>query len=148
MRRASEMPHVKGITTLGPHNMGAVSRRDWEAAKAYGTHVVPLRKLRTQGAAASLAHIPDDERVYVSIDIDSFDPSIAPGTATISHGGFNYYEGKEILREVARRFEVVGADFVEVSPPYDPSGITSLLAARTSLDFIGSIFHERAKRRT
>jgi agmatinase len=46
-----------------------------------------------------------------------------------------------------RRFEIVGADFVEVSPPYDPSGITSLLAARTSLDFIGSIFHERAKRR-
>ena len=75
------------------------------------------------------------------------DPSIAPGTATISHGGFSYYEGKEILREVARRFEVVGADFVEVSPPYDPSEITSLLAARTSLDFIGSIFHERAKRR-
>jgi arginase family enzyme len=50
-------------------------------------------------------------------------------------------------REVARRFEVVGADFVEVSPPYDPSGITSLLAARISLDFIGSILHERAKRR-
>jgi agmatinase len=120
------MPHVNRITTLGPHNMAAVSRKDWEAAKAYGTHVVPLRKLRSQGAAASLAHIPDGERVYVSIDIDSFDPSIAPGTATISHGGFSYYEGKDILREVARRFEVVGADFVEVSPPYDPSGITSL----------------------
>lgn len=147
MRRASEMAHVKGITTLGPHNMASVSRKDWEAAKAYGTHVVPLRKLRAQGAAASLAHIPEGERVYVSIDIDSFDPSIAPGTATISHGGFTYYEGKEILREVAKRFEVVGADFVEVSPPYDPSGITALLAARTSLDFIGSIFHERAKRR-
>ena len=58
---------------------------------------------------------------------------------------FTYYEGKDILREVAKRFDVVGADFVEVSPPYDPSGITSLLAARTSLDFIGSIFHERAE---
>src|SRR6266852_617180 len=103
MRRASEMRHVKGITTLGPHNMAAVSRKDWEAAKAYGTHVVPLRKLRAQGVAASLAHIPDGERVYVSIDIDSFDPSIAPGTATISHGGFSYYEGKDILREVAKR---------------------------------------------
>jgi agmatinase len=147
MRRASEMAHVKGITTLGPHNMASVSKKDYEAAKAYGTHVVPLRKFRTIGAAAALAHIPDGERVYVSIDIDSFDPSIAPGTATISHGGFTYYEGKEILREVAMRFEVVGADFVEVSPPYDPSGITALLAARTSLDFIGSIFHERAKRR-
>jgi len=45
------------------------------------------------------------------------------------------------------RFDVVGADFVEVSPPYDPSSIMSLLPARTSLDFIGSAFHERAKRR-
>ncbi len=147
MRRASEMAHVKAITTLGPHNMAAVSKEDYEAAKAYGTHVVPLRKIRAIGAAAALAHIPERERVYVSIDIDSFDPSIAPGTATISHGGFTYYEAKDLLREVARRFEVVGVDFVEVSPPYDPSGITSLLAARTSLDFIGSIFHERAKRR-
>jgi agmatinase len=134
MRRASEMAHVNGITTLGPHNMASVSKRDYEAAKAYGTHVVPLRKFRAIGAKAALAHI------------DSFDPSIAPGTATISHGGFTYYEAKDLLREVARRFEVVGADFVEVSPPYDPSGITALLAARTSLDFIGSIFHERAKR--
>ena len=48
MRRASEMAHVKGITTLGPHNMAAVSRKDWEAAKAYGTHIVPLRKFRAQ----------------------------------------------------------------------------------------------------
>ena len=109
--------------------------------------MVPLRKFRAVGASAALAHIPDGERVYVSIDIDSFDPSIAPGTATISHGGFTYYEAKDLLREVARRFEVVGADFVEVSPPYDPSGVTALLAARTSLDFIGSIFHERTKRR-
>ena len=147
MRRASEMAHVKGITTLGPHNMAAVSKKDYEAAMAYGTHVVPLRRFRAIGAKAALAHIADGERVYVSIDIDSFDPSIAPGTATISHGGFTYYEAKDLLREVARRFDVVGVDFVEVSPPYDPSGITSLLAARTSLDFIGSIFHERAKRR-
>jgi agmatinase len=146
MRRASEMTHVKGITTLGPRNMASVSKKDYEAAKAYGTHVVPLRKFRAIGAKAALAHIADGERVYVSIDIDSFDPSIAPGTATISHGGFTYYEVKELLREVATRFEVVGVDFVEVSPPYDPSGITALLAARTSLDLIGSIFHERAKR--
>ncbi|MDB5524584.1 MAG: arginase [Rhizobium sp.] len=147
MRRASEMAHVKGITTLGPHNMAAVSRKDWEASRAYGAHVVPLRLVRTQGAVASVEHIPQGERVYVSIDIDSFDPSIASGTATISHGGFTYYEVKDILREIAKRFEVVGVDLVEVSPPYDPSGVTALLAARTSLDFIGSIFHERMKRR-
>src|SRR5690606_22698930 len=114
MRRSSELAHVKGITTLAPRNMAAVSLKDYEAAIAYGTHIVPMRKLRAQGAAASLAHIPDGERVYVSIDIDAFDPSIAPGTATISHGGLTYFEGKDILREVARRFDVVGVEFVEV----------------------------------
>ncbi|WP_417261461.1 agmatinase [Celeribacter sp.] len=143
MRRASEMSHVTGITTLAPHNMASVSRKDYEAAKAYGTHVVPLRRLRQQGAAASLAHLPDGQRVYVSIDIDVFDPSIAPGTATISHGGLSYYEGKDILREIASRFDVVGVDFVEVSPPYDPSGITSLLAARLTLDVLGAMYHEK-----
>ena len=143
MRRSSEMSHVTDITTLAPHNMASVSRKDYEAAKADGTHVVPLRRLRQQGAAASLAHLPDGQRVYVSIDIDAFDPSIAPGTATISHGGLSYYEGKDILREIASRFDVVGVDFVEVSPPYDPSGVTSLLAARLTLDFLGAMYHEK-----
>ena len=65
--------------------------------------------------------------------------------APVSHGGFTYYEAKDLLREVARRFEVVGVDFVEVSPPTTRPG--SHRSSRTSLDFIGSIFHERAKRR-
>lgn len=146
MRRASEMPHVKAITTLGPRNMGAVSRKDWEAARAYGTHLASLRQVREAGAVASLSHIPDGERVYVSLDIDAFDPSIAPGTGTISHGGFTYYEVRDILKELARRTEIVGADLVEVSPPYDPAGITALLAARIGLDFIGAIFRARRQR--
>ncbi len=143
MRRASEMPHVTGITTLGPRNMGAIGQRDWEKAQEYGVHIASTRKVRAAGAVNSLRHIPDGQRVYVSLDIDAFDPSIAPGTGTISHGGFTYYEVRDLLKEIARRFQVVGADLVEVSPPYDPTGITALLAARISLDFIGAIFHTR-----
>ena len=60
-------------------------------------------------------------------------------------GSFN--TASAIHSEIAVRFDVVGVDFVEVSPPYDPSGITSLLAARISLDFIGAIFHQRARHR-
>ncbi len=148
MRRASEMAHVKGITTLGVRNMGAVGAKDWKAAQDYGVHVASMRQVRAQGAIASLSHIPEGERVYVTIDIDGFDPSIAPGTGTISHGGFSYYEGRDILTEAAKRFEIVGVDLVEVAPAYDPSEITAFLAARVSLDFIGAIFHERAKRRS
>jgi agmatinase len=104
-----------------------------------------LRKLRAHGVAASLADIPDGERVYVSRH-RQLRSAIAPGTATISHGGFSYHEGKDILREVGRRFEVVGADFVEVSPPYD-SFRDHLAARRTNQPRLGSIFHERAERR-
>jgi agmatinase len=88
MRRASEMAHVKGITTLGPHNMASSARRTTRRRKPMG-RMSPYSRW---------------ERVYVSIDIDSFDPSIGPGTATIRHGGFTHCEAKDLLREVARRF--------------------------------------------
>ena len=85
-------------------------------------------------------------RYYVTIDIDGFDPSIAPGTGTPSHGGFLYWEVMELLQGLAKRGEVVGIDLVEVAPAYDPSGITAILAAQVLLNFLGYVFHERARR--
>jgi agmatinase len=79
----------------------------------------------------------------VTLDIDAFCPSIAPGTGTPSHGGFLYYEVLELLQAVAQRHEVVGMDLVEVAPDYDPSGSTQILAAQILLNFLGFIFHAR-----
>ena len=89
--------------------------------------------------------IPAGARYYVTIDIDGFDPSIAPGTGTPSHGGFLYWEVMEILQGLASRGEVVGIDLVEVAPAYDPSGITAILAAQVLLNFLGYVFHERQR---
>lgn len=47
------------------------------------------------GVPCVLRRIPQGARVYISIDIDGLDPSIAPGTGTPSHGGFIYYEVKD-----------------------------------------------------
>ena len=88
-----------------------------------------------------MATIPAGARCYITIDIDGFDPSIAPGTGTPSHGGFQYYEVMEILQGVARRHEVVGIDLVEVAPAYDPAGVTSILAAQVLMNLIGYVFH-------
>ena len=93
-----------------------------------------------------LATIPACARYYVTIDIDGFDPSIAPGTGTPSHGGFLYYEVIELLKGLVERGEVVGVDLVEVAPAYDLSGITAFLAAQVILNFLGYIFAERAGR--
>jgi agmatinase len=89
--------------------------------------------------------IPKGVRYYVTIDIDGFDPSIAPGTGTPSHGGFLYYEVLEILQGLTRQGDVVGMDLVEVAPAYDATGITGFLAAQLLMNFLGFIFDNRTK---
>jgi agmatinase len=97
------------------------------------------------GGLGVAARIPKGARVYVTLDIDGFCPSIAPGTGTPSHGGFLYYEVLELLQSVARSHEVVGIDLVEVAPDYDHSGTTAILAAQVLLNFLGRVMHARAE---
>ena len=147
MRRAAEQSHVTGLTQLGIRNVSSTAREGYEDARQRGSTIRSVRQCRSLGTQGVLDLIPPGARYYVSIDVDGFDPSIAPGTGTPSHGGFLYWEVIEILQGLTRRGDVVGIDLVEVSPPYDPSGITSILAAQVLLNFLGFIFHERKKRR-
>lgn len=146
MRRAAEREYVSGITALGIRNVSSTAREGYEAARAMGDDFLSVRQVRKLGREGVLARIPKGARLYVTIDIDGFCPSIAPGTGTPSHGGFLYYEVLEILQGVAREHEVVGVDLVEVAPDYDHSGTTAILAAQVLLNFLGFIFHERGKR--
>jgi guanidinobutyrase len=66
--------------------------------------------------------------VYLSFDIDSLDPAFAPGTGTPEIGGLTTVQALEIIRGL-RGLPLVGADLVEVSPPYDPAGTTALVGA-------------------
>ena len=69
-----------------------------------------------------------DRPVYLTFDIDSLDPSVAPGTGTPEFGGLTASQGFEIVRG-CNGLNIVGCDLVEVSPPYDPSGNTAVMAA-------------------
>ncbi len=69
-----------------------------------------------------------DAPVYLTYDIDSLDPAFAPGTGTVEVGGLTTMQGLEIIRGCAG-LNLVGCDLVEVSPPYDPAGNTSVIAA-------------------
>jgi agmatinase len=90
-----------------------------------------------------LARLQAGARLYLTIDIDAFCPSIAPGTGTPSHGGFQYYEVLELLQGAARAHDIVGIDLVEVAPAYDPSGITQVLAAQILMNLLGFVFDAR-----
>ena len=146
MRRAAEKPYVTGLTQVGIRNVSSTAKEGYDAARSMGSDILSVRQARKIGPEGVIARIPEGARVYVTIDIDGFCPSIAPGTGTPSHGGFLYYDVLEMLQELARRHEVVGIDLVEVAPDYDTTGSTSVLAAQVLLNMLGFIFHERAKR--
>ena len=143
MRRAAEKDYVTGITALGIRNVSSTTKEGYDAARAMGDDILSVRQVRKLGAEGVLARLPRDARVYITIDIDGFCPSIAPGTGTPSHGGFLYYEVLEILQGVARAHDIVGIDLVEVAPDYDRDGTTAILAAQVLLNFLGFIFHAR-----
>ena len=144
LRRASEMTHITGMTQLGIRNVSSSNRSDYEAARKAGSTILSIRQIRQLGRDKVLDLVPENAQYYITIDIDGFDPSIAPGTGTPSHGGFLYYEVLELIQGLSRRGRIVGMDLVEVAPAYDPTGITSILAAQILLNSIGFIFHQRS----
>lgn len=144
MRRAIEKDYVSGMTQLGIRNVSSTAKEGYDDARARGSDILSVRQVRKLGTDAVLERIPKGERIYVTIDIDAFCPSIAPGTGTPSHGGFLYYDVLEILQGLADRNTVVGIDLVEVAPAYDPTDSTQILAAQLLLNFLGFIFHAKA----
>lgn len=143
MRRAAEKDYVTGLSQIGIRNVSSTAREGYDDARLMGSDILSVRQFRKLGVEGVLERIPAGKRYYVTIDIDGFDPSIAPGTGTPSHGGFTYYEGLELLDGLTRRGTVVGVDLVEVAPDYDHSGSTTTLAAQLLLNFIGRILHHR-----
>ena len=143
MRRAAEKPYVTGLSQIGIRNVSSTARDGYVDAREMGSDIQSVRQVRKMGTEAMLERIPAGARYYVTIDIDAFDPSIAPGTGTPSHGGFMYYEVLELMAGLAKRGNIVGLDLVEVAPDYDLTGTTQILAAQLLMNIIGRVLHEK-----
>jgi len=144
MRRAAEKGYVTGLSQIGIRNVSSTARQGYEDARRMGSDIMSVRQFRKLGVEQVLARIPSGVRYYVTIDIDGFHPSIAPGTSTPSHGGFLYYEILELLAGFATQGTIVGIDLVEVAPDYDHTGTTAILAAQILMNTIGRIMHARS----
>lgn len=146
MRRLSEMKHIDKMCQIGLRGLGSSRREDFEDAMAYGSVLIPSKEVHRIGVEGVLEKIPEAKKYFVSIDIDGFDISLAPGVGSPSPGGLYYDEVMEILAGVCRMGEVVGFDLVEVAPQYDPAGITSRLAAMTILNMMAQIMRHKKPR--
>jgi agmatinase len=111
----------------------------------HGIEVLRIEPIKEQGlawAAGRLARLRGGP-LYCSFDIDALDPAYAPATGTPEVGGLTSWEALSLVRSLVGT-ALVGADVVEVSPPYDgPGQITSLMAANLAFELLGVMALER-----
>ncbi|MDR7522517.1 MAG: agmatinase [Armatimonadota bacterium] len=119
VRRIAERVGMDRIAVLGARSG---TRGEWQAAEALA--VCSRTATVTTAAWAALASRP----LYLSVDIDAFDPALAPGVGNPEPLGLAVEDFTTLL-SVLREARVVGCDLVEVCPPFDPSGQTATLAA-------------------
>jgi guanidinobutyrase len=125
-----------GLRTTG------YSAEDFDWSRDRGVRVVTAEECWYKSLAPLMNEVRDmiGQKVptYLSFDIDGLDPSVAPGTGTPEPGGLMASQGVEIIRGCFG-LNLIGCDLVEVSPPYDTSGNTSLLAANLLFEMLCSM---------
>jgi agmatinase len=138
IRRASEMEHIGEIFQIGLRATGSARMEEFEAAKAYGAHLISAYELHDIGMDAVLDRIPDRQRYYITIDMDGLDPSIAPAVAAPMPGGVTYLQARKLIHGLVRKGRVVGMDIVEITPRCDLNQITCITAGRLIVNLIGA----------
>jgi agmatinase len=132
MRRIHEM----NVPAVGV-GIRSYSREEAMFIRAHKLPIFTARDCRTPvWIEQVIGHLT--AQVYVTIDIDGFDPAYAPGTGTPEPGGLDWFQVSDLLAAVARQKQIVAADVVEVRP-LPPAGVTEFLAARLLYRLIGLV---------
>ena len=149
-RRAVEEGLVDPGRTIQIGIRGAQdSTEGWDYSAATGMRVVSMDEVTRMGVEAvgrEALRIVGTGPTYLSFDIDSIDPAFAPGTGTPEIGGLTSVEALTLLRTL-RGVQLMGADVVEVAPPFDPTGGTSLIAATVLYELLCLITEAMSGRR-
>ena len=124
----------------------AYDMEDRDFAKSVGIRVIPIEEYFARGVEDVMAEareIVGAGATYVSYDIDFVDPAFAPGTGTPEVGGPNSYEALLVAR-LLDGVNIVGADLVEVSPPFDATGGTAFLGVSIMFEMLCLMAKSRA----
>jgi guanidinopropionase len=120
----------------------------WGFSRASGMRVLPMDELHDRGwrfAFSEARRVVQDGPTYLSFDIDALDPVFAPGTGTPEAGGISMIEAQRLLRGLAG-LDIVAADLVEVSPPFDHAGLTAFNAASLLFEILCVLAEARLRR--
>lgn len=121
---------------------------DEDFAKAVGIRVIHMEEFASRtmdDVLAEVRQIVGDGQTYVSFDVDCLDPAQAPGTGTPEIGGMSTREAQYMLRGL-QGLNLIGADVVEVSPPFDVGGVTALVGATVAFELLCLLADAHASR--
>jgi agmatinase len=138
--RAAQLPHVTKIIQIGMRGLANDPEAVGNARKLH-TQIITAEELHRHGVAWVLSQIAPTGNIYVSFDVDSMDPTLAPGTGTLEPGGLNFAEIDDLLMGIPTKGKLVGLDIMEVNPLRDSSGRTAQTAIRLMVDMLGAAFH-------
>lgn len=122
---------------------------DLDFAKSVGIRVIKIEEFHDRGVADVMREareIVGTDPTYLSYDIDFVDPTFAPGTGTPEVGGPNSYQALQVVRELDG-LNLIGADLVEVSPPFDPSGGTAFVGVSIMFEILCQLSASRARKK-
>ncbi|MCB1481274.1 MAG: arginase family protein [Rhodobiaceae bacterium] len=139
MRRASEMEHVAAIVQAGQRAIGSAQTGDLLDARRWGATFISARTIHEMGIAPVVEAIEPGSNIFISLDVDAFDPSIVPAVIGRAPGGLTYWQVVELIEQVAARGTIAGFAMVELMPERDLDGLGALVAARTLCNVIAAI---------
>ncbi len=129
-RRIDEVPQVRSVTQIGLRGIGGSRPAECEAALAAGHRLLTAGDVHGHDQRWLLEQLPSGGNVFVSIDCDSLDPSVAPGTGWPQQGGLTFRDMAAVIAGLARTSTIIGGDVVEFLPSRDLNGLTALTATR------------------
>jgi agmatinase len=140
VNRAAKLPQVKKVVQLGQRGLANDQEAIGNARKNHTT-IITGEQIHRQGIELALAQVPASENIYITLDVDVMDPTLAPGTGTLEPDGLTFAEIDALLKGVTSKGRLVGMDIVEVNPMRDSSTRTEQTAIRLLIDTLAAAFH-------
>ena len=140
VNRAAKLSQVKKVVQIGQRGLANDEEAMANARKAHTT-IITSEQIHRQGVEWALAQVASSESIYITLDVDVMDPTLAPGTGTLEPDGLSFSEIDGLLKGVTSKGRLVGMDVVEVNPMRETSTRTEQTAIRLLIDTLGAAFH-------
>src|SRR5260370_11206992 len=140
VNRAAKLSQVKKVVQIGQRGLANDEEAMANARRAHTT-IITSEQIHRQAVEWALSQVASSENIYITLDGDVMDPTLAPGTGTLEPDGLSFSGSDGLLKGVASKGRVVGMDDAEANPMREPRRRRERRAVHVLIDTLGAAFH-------